>query len=123
MSCVRIVPVVALAWKADAGGPAVRVRLNALAARTSQALLAPQQRHVIDRVGTGNHARDQRQDLKQRVLAARPVEANMLGDKVTQPGRSASSRPAHDPRLGSSKTEVTPCWTRIQRMPFCDLSL
>jgi hypothetical protein len=40
MSCARIVPVVALAWNADARTPALRVRLKAIAAQTSQALLA-----------------------------------------------------------------------------------
>ena len=40
MSCARIVPVVALAWNAEARAPAVRVRLKAIAAQTSQALLA-----------------------------------------------------------------------------------
>ena len=35
-----MVPVVALAWKAEARAPAARVRLNAIAAQTSQALLA-----------------------------------------------------------------------------------
>ena len=40
MSCVRIVPVVARAWKVEASAPAVRVRLNAIVAQTSQALLA-----------------------------------------------------------------------------------
>lgn len=38
MSWARIVPVVALAWKAEAGAPAARVRLNAIAAQTSQAM-------------------------------------------------------------------------------------
>jgi hypothetical protein len=41
ISWARMVPVVALAWKADARVPAARVRLNAIAALTSQALLAP----------------------------------------------------------------------------------
>jgi len=40
MSWARIVPVVALAWNAEAKVPAARVRLNAIAAQTSQALLA-----------------------------------------------------------------------------------
>ena len=40
MSCARIVPVVALAWNVEARTPAVLVRLNAIAAQTSQALLA-----------------------------------------------------------------------------------
>ena len=40
MSWARIVPVVARAWKVDARVPAARVRLNAMAAQTSQALLA-----------------------------------------------------------------------------------
>ena len=40
MSWDRMVPVVALAWKVEARVPAVRVRLNAMVAQTSQALLA-----------------------------------------------------------------------------------
>ena len=40
ISCRRIVAVVALAWKTDAMVPAARVRLNAIAAMTSQAPLA-----------------------------------------------------------------------------------
>src|SRR3954462_4094435 len=40
ISWARIVPVVALAWKAEASAPAARVRLNAIAASTSQAELA-----------------------------------------------------------------------------------
>jgi len=40
ISCRRMVAVVALAWKTDAMLPAARVRLNAIAANTSQAPLA-----------------------------------------------------------------------------------
>ncbi len=40
ISWARIVPVVALAWKADARTPALRVRLNAIEAQTTQALFA-----------------------------------------------------------------------------------
>ena len=40
ISCRRMVAVVALAWKTDAMVPAARVRLNAIAAMTSQAALA-----------------------------------------------------------------------------------
>ena len=40
ISCARMVPVVALAWNAEARVPAARVRLNAIAAQTSQALFA-----------------------------------------------------------------------------------
>ena len=40
ISCRRIVAVVALAWKTEAMLPAARVRLKAIAAITSQALLA-----------------------------------------------------------------------------------
>jgi hypothetical protein len=40
ISWARMVPVVALAWKTDARVPAARVRLNAIVALTSQALLA-----------------------------------------------------------------------------------
>ena len=40
MSQARIVPVVAFAWKTEARVPAARVRLRAIAAQTSQALLA-----------------------------------------------------------------------------------
>src|SRR5665213_1299037 len=40
MSWARIVPVVARAWNVEARTPAARVRLNAIAAQTSQALLA-----------------------------------------------------------------------------------
>ena len=39
MSRARIVPVVVLAWKAEARVLAARVRLNAIAAQASQALL------------------------------------------------------------------------------------
>ncbi len=38
ISCARMVPVVALAWKVEARTPALLVRLNAIAAQTSQAL-------------------------------------------------------------------------------------
>ena len=40
ISWARMVPVVALAWKAEARQPAARVRLNAITASTSQALFA-----------------------------------------------------------------------------------
>ena len=40
MSWSRIVPVVALAWKADASVPATRVRLKAIVAQTAQAEFA-----------------------------------------------------------------------------------
>ena len=40
INCRRMVAVVALAWKTEAMVPAARVRLNAIAAKTSQALLA-----------------------------------------------------------------------------------
>ena len=40
MGCARIVPVVALACTLEARAPAARVRLNAIAVQTSQALLA-----------------------------------------------------------------------------------
>jgi hypothetical protein len=40
ISCLRMVAVVALAWKLETRAPAARVRLNAVAARTSQAELA-----------------------------------------------------------------------------------
>jgi predicted secreted Zn-dependent protease len=40
ISCLRIVAVVALAWKTEAMAPVARVLLNAIAATTSQALLA-----------------------------------------------------------------------------------
>ena len=40
ISWVRIVPVVALACKREAEVPAARVRLNAIVARTNQALFA-----------------------------------------------------------------------------------
>src|SRR5450756_1593751 len=40
ISCRRMVAVVALAWNTDAMVPAARVRLNAIAANTSQAPLA-----------------------------------------------------------------------------------
>ena len=40
MSWVRIVAVTAFAWNADASAPTTRVRLNAIAAQTSQAELA-----------------------------------------------------------------------------------
>ena len=40
ISCLRMVAVVALVWKTDAMAPAARVRLNAIAANTSQAELA-----------------------------------------------------------------------------------
>jgi len=44
----------------------------------------PQQAHIVDRVGPGDHARDQRQDLQDRVPATRLVDPNMLGDQVMQ---------------------------------------
>jgi len=44
---VRMVPVVARAWNTDARAPAARVRLNAIAAQTSQALLAANDPDVI----------------------------------------------------------------------------
>jgi len=40
ISCVRSVAVVALAWTVEARLPVARVRLNAIAARTSHAELA-----------------------------------------------------------------------------------
>src|SRR5256885_1066241 len=36
ISCARLVPVVARAWKVEASTPAARARLNAIAASTSQ---------------------------------------------------------------------------------------
>jgi len=46
VSCRRMVAVVALAWKTEAMVPAVRVRLNAIAASTSQALFAANEPEV-----------------------------------------------------------------------------
>jgi len=47
ISWARIVPVVARAWNAEARAPAARVRLNAIAAMTSQAALAWNDPEVI----------------------------------------------------------------------------
>jgi len=44
----------------------------------------PQQAHVVDRVGPGDHARDQRQDLQDRVAATGLVDPDVLGDQVLQ---------------------------------------
>lgn len=45
-----MVPVVARAWKAEARVPAARVRSKAIAAQTSQALLGPNLRRLLDGV-------------------------------------------------------------------------
>lgn len=50
MSRARMVPVVARAWKAEARVPAARVRSKAIAAQTSQALLGPNLRRLLDGV-------------------------------------------------------------------------
>ena len=50
MSRARTVPVVARAWKAEARVPAARVRSKAIAAQTSQALLSPNLRRLLDGV-------------------------------------------------------------------------
>ena len=47
ISCLRMVAVVALAWKTDAMAPAAWVRLNAIAANTNQALFAAKEPEVI----------------------------------------------------------------------------
>ncbi len=47
MSWARMVPVVARAWNAEARQPLARVRLNAIAASTSQAELAVNDPDVI----------------------------------------------------------------------------
>jgi len=46
----------------------------------------PQQAHGLDRVRTGDHPRDQRQQLPQRVLATGTIDADVLLDHVVQPG-------------------------------------
>jgi len=44
----------------------------------------PEQRHVINAVGTGDHARDQRRDLHPGVPTARVVDPDVPGDQVLQ---------------------------------------
>jgi hypothetical protein len=56
MSWARMVPVVARASKAEARVPAARVRLKAIAAQTSQALLAQNLRRLLDGVTAGTTA-------------------------------------------------------------------
>ena len=47
----------------------------------------PQQRHVIDAVGAGDHPRDQRGDLRPRVRALVGRHAQVLIGQLPQPGR------------------------------------
>ncbi len=71
-----MVPVVALAWKVEARAPAARVRLNAIAAES----------HVIDRVSTCDHPRNQRRNLQVRADPARLVDRHMPADQPLQAG-------------------------------------
>ena len=56
-----------------------------------------QQRHVIDRVGTGNHARDQRGHLQPRVRALVARHTQMLPGQLLQPGLLGQAHHRHQP--------------------------
>ncbi len=76
MSWARIVPVVALAWKAEARVPAARVRLNAIVAQTSQALLAQKSRTAGAPAGRSDYKRNGTTTL----LAALEVATGKITD-------------------------------------------
>ena len=63
----------------------------------------PQQRHVLDRVGAGDHARDQRRDLQSGVPAAGLPDPHVLSDQRLQPG---PLRELKDRREASARHEV-----------------
>jgi len=46
----------------------------------------PQRRHVIDRVRSGHHARDQTRNLQMRVDAGGFADTDVLGDQQPEPG-------------------------------------
>ncbi len=46
----------------------------------------PQHGHVLDAVRPGDHARDQGRDLQTGVAAAWPVDPDVLGDQLVEPG-------------------------------------
>ena len=46
----------------------------------------PQQRHVVDGVGTGDHPRDQARDLQFRVDPAGRLDPHVLGDQLLETG-------------------------------------
>jgi len=46
----------------------------------------PQQAHVVDRVGAGDHPCDQRRDLQVGVATAGPGDPNVLTDQALQAG-------------------------------------
>jgi hypothetical protein len=48
----------------------------------------PEQRHVIDRVGTSDHARDQRRDLQAGVSTTGLPDPDMVDEQVLQAGAS-----------------------------------
>jgi len=86
--------VVALAWKAEARQPAARVRLNAIAASTSQALFAANEPSVIFRRRSGQRV-DLRVCLVDGVVdAALPSLLSAWADGLGAllPGRVAAGR-------------------------------
>jgi len=94
ISWARMVPVVALAWKAEARQPAARVRLNAIAASTSQALFAANEPDVIFRRRSGQRV-DLRVCLVDGVVdAALPSLLSAWADGLGAllPGRVAAGR-------------------------------
>jgi hypothetical protein len=79
----------------------------------------PKQAHIVDGIGPGHHARDQRRDLHVRVRATL-VSVMCSATSRGNLARSASTgtTPAHDTRFGSSNTAAKPWETRIYRVPF-----
>jgi hypothetical protein len=63
----------------------------------------PQHRHVLDAVGAGDHARDQRRDLQSSVAAAGLVDPDVLTGQVLQAG---SFRDLQHGRQAGARHEV-----------------
>ena len=59
----------------------------------------PQQAHVVDRVGPGDHPRDQARDLQMGVGPTRRADPHVLGDQPLQPG--PLSQPQHRRQPGA----------------------
>ncbi len=67
-------------------GPASTPSRPRRRSRSSTARSSPKQVHVIDRVGAGDHPRDQARDLHLGVAAPGPVDFDEIGDEPMQPG-------------------------------------
>ena len=89
--CARMVAVVALAWKIEAIAPAARVRLNAIAASTSQAPFGANDPEVIWSLFGGVHdVRDGVSSAAGRVVDAVTLRCPLRRRKAPDEGAARS---------------------------------